>query len=112
MKIAYPTSNQKNICEFIPFCKYILIIDTKTGEKTVLPNPLFETVKKERIKKRNCGENGLHTGEILPPLLKKHGVELFIAKTLGEGMLDNLEVYGINYKLTDFNDIKKVLENL
>jgi len=106
MKIAFPTSNKKTICEFIPFCKYFLIYDTETKTQTLIDNPLFQIVKDKKIKKRDCGENGLHTGEIIPPFLKNYEVELFVAKKLGEGMLDNLEVYGIKYKLTNTNDIK------
>jgi len=109
MKIAFPTSNKKTICEFIPFCKYFLIYDTETKEQKVIDNPLFQTVKEKKIKKRDCGENGLHTGEIIPPFLKSHDVELLIAKKLGEGMLDNLEIYNIKYTLTDSSEISKFI---
>ena len=108
MKIAIPTSNQKTLCEYIPFCKYLMIIDTETNQTELLENPMFEKVKKEHIKKRECGENALHTGEILPPLLKEKGVKLIIAMHLGEGLLDNLEVYGIKYKITKKREIKEL----
>jgi len=109
MKIAFPTSNKKTICEFIPFCKYFLIYDTVTKEEKLIDNPLFKKIKDKKIKKGNCGENGLHTGKIIPPLLKEYEVKLLMAKNLGEGMLDNLELYGIKYKLTDENEIKKLI---
>ncbi|GAB6073419.1 NifB/NifX family molybdenum-iron cluster-binding protein [Nautilia lithotrophica] len=109
MKIAFPTSNEKTICEFIPFCKFFLIYDTETKEKKIIDNPLYQIVKEKNIKKRDCGENGLHTGEIIPPLLKNYHIDLFIAIKLGEGMLDNLEIYDIKYKLTDEKEIKSFL---
>ncbi|AZV46489.1 hypothetical protein C3L23_04155 [Nautilia sp. PV-1] len=109
MKIAVPTSNEKTICEFIPFCKYFLLYDTETKQKKLINNPMFDIVKEKHIKKRDCGENALHTGEIIPPLLKNYDVELLIAQKLGEGMLDNLEVYNIKYKLTDEKEIEKVI---
>ena len=109
MKIAFPTSNEKTICEFIPFCKYFLIYDTQTKEKKLIDNPLYQIVKEKNIKKRDCGENGLHTGEIIPPLLKNNEIDLFIAIKLGEGMLDNLEIYDIKYKLTDNKEIQSFL---
>jgi len=112
MKIAFPTSNQKTICEYIPFCKYIMIIDTDTKEKKLLNNPLYEKVKNEHIKKRECGENAMHTGQILPPILKNEGVDLFVALHLGEGMLDNLEVYGIKYKITQKREINNLLNSI
>jgi predicted Fe-Mo cluster-binding NifX family protein len=109
MIIAFPTSNKKTICDFIPFCKYFLLYDTETKEEKLVNNPMFEIVKERQIKKRDCGENALHTGEIIPPLLKNYEVDLLIAQKLGEGMLDNLEIYNIKYKLTDEKDIKKLI---
>jgi predicted Fe-Mo cluster-binding NifX family protein len=109
MKIAVPTSNEKTICEYISFCKYFLIIDTDTNIRKLINNPMFEIVKKEKIKKKECGENGLHTGEIIPKYLKSFGIEILIAKSLGEGMLDNLEIFGINYKITDSDKIEDIL---
>jgi len=106
MKIAFPTSNEKTICDYIPFCKFFLIYDTEKKEKKLINNPMFEIVKEKHIKKRDCGENALHTGEILPPFLKEHGVDMIVSKTLGEGMLDNLEIYNIKYRLTDDTDIE------
>lgn len=70
MIIAIPTSNGKTVCEYIPFCKYFLIIDTEKNEKKLINNPMFEKVKNEHIKKRECGENALHTGQFLPTFLK------------------------------------------
>ena len=104
MIIAFPTNNQKTINEKIGFSKYILIINTDTNEKTLLENPVFERAK--QIKARDCGENGLHTGIILPPLLKQYNVEIFYALKFGEGMLDDLEIYGIKPVVTVKKEIK------
>jgi len=87
MKIAFPTNNQKTI-----------------NEKILIENPVFEKAKK--IKAKDCGENALGTGEILPPLLKKYGVEIFYGLKFGEGLLDNLEIYGIKPIITDKKEIK------
>ncbi|GAX88083.1 conserved hypothetical protein [Lebetimonas natsushimae] len=112
MIIAFPTSNEKTVCEYIPFCKYFLIIDTEKNEKKLINNPMFEKVKKEHIKKRECGENALHTGEIIPQFLKNLNVDILIAKKLGEGMLDNLEIKEIKYKYTDKNSIEEIIQLL
>jgi predicted Fe-Mo cluster-binding NifX family protein len=112
MIIAIPTSNEKTICEYIPFCKYLLIINTETNEKNLINNPMFEIVKQKNIKKRDCGENGLHTGQILPPFLKALNVEMLIAKKLGEGLLDNLEIEKIKYKITNKNNIDEIIQLL
>ena len=104
MIIAFPTNNQKIINEKIGFSKYILIINTDTNEKILLENPVFEKAKK--IKARDCGENGLGTGIILPPLLKQYNVNIFYALKFGEGILDELEIYGIKPVITDKKEIK------
>ena len=105
MRVAFPTNNQKTINEKIGFSKYILIIEIETNEKILLENPVFEEAKKLG-KPRDCGENGLETGKILPPLLKKYNVKKFYGLKFGEGMLDNLEIYGITPIVTDKKEIE------
>ncbi len=105
MRAAFPTNNQKTINEKIGFSKYILIIDTDTNEKILLENPVFEEAM--HLKEiRDCGENGLETGKILPKLLKEYNVDVFYGLKFGEGMLDNLEIYGIKPIITDKKEIK------
>ena len=107
MVIAFPTNNQRTINEKIGFSKYILIINTDTNEKTLLKNPVFETALK-LDKVRDCGENGLETGKILPKLLKEYNVEKFYGLKFGEELLDNLEVY-IEAIVTDKKEIESNL---
>ena len=108
MIIAFPTNNQKTINEKVGFSKYILIIDTDKNKKILLENPIFERAKK--IKARDCGENALETGKILPPILRQYNIEIFYALKLGEGLLDNLEIYGIKPIITDKKEIEGLLE--
>ena len=58
MIVAFPTNNQKTINEKIGFSKYILLIDTDTGEKKLLDNPIFENAS-HLEKVRDCGKTGL-----------------------------------------------------
>ncbi len=105
MIIAFPTNNQKTINEKIGFSKYILIINTDTNEKILLDNPVFE--KASQLKKaRDCGENGLETGRILPKILKQYNVEFFYASKFGEGLLDTLELYNIKPVYTNKKEVK------
>ncbi len=105
MIVAFPTNNQKTINEKIGFSKYILLIDTDTGEKKLLDNPVFE--KASHLEKvRDCGENGLETGKILPKILKEYNVQKFYGIKFGEGLLDNLEIYGIEVAFTDKKEIE------
>ncbi len=105
MIVAFPTNNQKTINEKIGFSKYILIIDTDTKEKNLLENPVFEKAS-HLDKVRDCGENGLETGKILPKLLQEYNVEIFYGLKFGEGLLDNLEIYGIKPVYTDKKEIE------
>ena len=105
MIVAFPTNNQKTINEKIGFSKYILLIDTDTREKKLLDNPVFEKASHlDRV--RNCGENGLETGKILPQILKEYNVKKFYAVKFGEGLLDNLEIYGVEPVFTDKKEIE------
>jgi len=105
MIVAFPTNNQKTINEKIGFSKYILIINTDTKEKILLENPVFEKAS-QLDKVREYGENGLETGKILPKLLKEYNVEKFYGIKFGEGLLDNLEIYGIEPVYTEKKEIE------
>jgi len=113
MKIAFPTNNQKTIAQHIGLAKGFLIVDTNTGEKFYIENPVMKRIQEEHIKLNgDCGEHGLGTGRVVPPLLKEAGVGLFLAKEFGEGMLGNLEYEGIKTLVTDEKDIDTVLSQL
>ncbi len=113
MRIAFPTNNQKTIANHIGLAKGFLIIDTDTGEKFYIQNPVLERIQEENINLKNLpeGQRGLGTGRVIPPLLKEAGVDIFVARDFGEGMIRNLEFEGIQAMETDEKDIEKVLEN-
>ena len=104
MIVAFPTSNQKTINERIAFSKYILIVNTNTNEKKLLENPVFKDLLLDKA--RDCGENSLRTGQILPKILKEYNVEKFYGLKIGEGLLDNLEIYGITPIVTEKKEIE------
>ena len=105
MKVAFPTNNKKTINEKIVFSKYILIIDTDTNEEILIENPVFKEAKNLKEVK-DCGENGLETVKILPSILKNYDVKIFYGLKFGEGLLDNLEIFGIKPIITDKKEIK------
>jgi len=111
MKIAFPTNNQKTIAEHIGLSKGFLIVDTDTNEKIYLENPVMKEVQEKHIKLNgDCGEHGLGTGRVVPPMLKEEGVEMFVAREFGEGMLGNLEYVGIKTLVTDEKDIDEFIK--
>jgi len=112
MKIAFPTNNQKTINEKIGLSKGFLIIDTNTNEKKYIPNPVMQEVLQKHIKlSGDCGEHGLGTGKVVPKMLKDEGVEMFVGREFGEGMLGNLELFGIKTFATDIRDIDEFISN-
>jgi len=113
MRVAFPTNNQKTISKHIGLTKGFLIVDTNSGERFYIENPVMKKIQEEHIKlDGDCGEHGLGTGRVIPPLLKEAGVELFVGREFGEGMLGNLEYFGINTFVTDEKEIETVLSQL
>jgi predicted Fe-Mo cluster-binding NifX family protein len=113
MRVAFPTNNQKTIAQHIGLAKGFLIVDTQNGEKFYIENPVLKRVQEEHIKLNgDCGEHGLGTGRVVPPLLKEAGVSLFVGREFGEGMLGNLEYEGIKTFVTDEKEIDAVLSQL
>jgi len=114
MRIAFPTNNQKTIAKHIGLAKGFLIIDTNTGEKFYIENPVLQKINEEKINLKDLPQNnrGLGVGRIVPILLKEAGVDMFIAYEFGDGMIKNLMLEGIKPAITDLKDIDEVLKNL
>jgi len=111
MKVAFPTNNQKTIANHIGLAKGFLIVDTNTGERFYIENPVLQKIHEENIdlKNREEGHRGLGTGRVIPPLLAEAGVDVLVAKDFGEGMIRNLAREGIKPLQTDIKDIKEFL---
>jgi len=113
MRVAFPTNNQKTIANHIGLAKGFLIIDTKSGEKFYIENPVLEKIQEEHIDLKNTeeGQRGLGTGRVIPPLLKEAGVDVLIVRDFGEGMIRNLEFEGISAIETDIKNINEALNS-
>jgi predicted Fe-Mo cluster-binding NifX family protein len=113
MKVVIPTNDQKTLAPRIGMAKGYLIIDTKTNQTEYLLNEVLRELIKEHKKIHgDCGEHGFGIGQILPKKLKEKNVDLFVAKTFGEGMLGNLDYYGINTFVSKKHNISDILEEL
>jgi predicted Fe-Mo cluster-binding NifX family protein len=114
MRVAFPTNNQKTIANHIGLAKGFLIIDTNTGEKFYIENPVLKKINEENINLKDLpeGQRGLGTGRVIPPLLAEAGVDMLIARDFGEGMLRNLAYEGIEAIETDEKEIDAVLTQL
>ena len=111
MVVAFPTNNQTTIANHIGLAKGFLIVDTNKNEKFYIQNPVMQRIKEEHIDLKNTeeGQRGLGTGRVIPPLLAKAGVDVLVARDFGEGMIRNLEDFGIRAYETDKKNIEEVL---
>jgi predicted Fe-Mo cluster-binding NifX family protein len=113
MKIAFPTNDRKTIAPKIGLAKGFLIIDTVTYEEIYLENKkLNEIINNKKKLKGDCGEHGLGIGQVLPKKLKELNVDIFVAKSFGEGMIGNLDYFNIKTYATKQRLIKDILEKI
>jgi predicted Fe-Mo cluster-binding NifX family protein len=114
MKIAFPTNNKERVASHIGLCKGFLIVDTKTGERTYIENPVMKTIQEEHIDLKGTKEHqrGLGTGRLIPPLLAEAGVNVLVSHEFGEGMGVNLEREGIIPYETGEKNIENALNQI
>jgi predicted Fe-Mo cluster-binding NifX family protein len=113
MKAVFPTNDKKTIAPKIGLAKGFLVKDLKTDEEIFIENEKIKELKNKKQKlEGDCGEHGFGVGQILPKKLNELGVEIFVAKKFGEGMLDNLEIYNIKTLATDEREIEKIIKIL
>ncbi len=113
MKIAIPTNDNNTLAPKIGVARGFLIIDLNNNKKEYLENEtVIKAIKEKKSLKGNCGEKGLGTGQIIPKKLKEKGVDIFIAKFFGEGMIGNLEYYGIKTITTKKHKIEEIIKDL
>ena len=111
MKVAFPSNNKKTIANHIGLAKGFLIVDTNTGERFYIENPVLQKINEEGIELKNTleGQRGLGTGRVIPPLLAEAGVDVLVSRDFGEGMIRNLAREGIKAIQTDIKDIEEFL---
>ena len=110
MKLAFPTNNQKTIANHIGLAKGFLIVDTNTGEKFYIENPVLQKINEIDLKNTEEAHKRLGTGRVIPPLLAEAGVDVLVAREFGEGMIRNLAREGIKVIETDMKDIEEFLK--
>jgi len=110
MKVAFPTNNQKTLARHIGLCKGFLIVNTDTGEKFYIENPVLKTIHEEHIDLKHTteGQRRLGSGRVIPPLLR----DILVSNEFGEGMRMNLQREGIIPYLTDEKDIEEILNQI
>ena len=110
MRVAFPTNNQKTISNHIGLAKGFLIVDTDSNERFFIENPVLKEIKDNNLNEE--GHRGLGTGRIVPILFKKAGVDVFVSREFGEGMMFNLQREGIIPFHTELKNINEALEEI
>ena len=77
MKVAFPTNEGEKIAQHASFCNLFLIIDTKTGEREVVDNPLKTETDTSSVNKDKSEGRHLGTGPIISQLLADKGVNVY-----------------------------------
>jgi len=114
MKVAFPTNNGEKIARHASLCKSFLIVDTDTGERVTVTNPLKEEgVAPHRGEHGKDGEK-LHrgTGRIVPELLAAQGCTRYVCLEAGEGLQSRLEGRGVRVSVVGDKRIDEALKHL
>lgn len=113
MRVAFPTNNLKTISNHTALSRYIAIVEIKNGEigeRIAIKNPVHELVKNSS----HDGEHprGMGAGKIIPQILADYGVDVFVAREIGEGMINNLETMGIRVIVSDEREMEKAINKI
>jgi len=110
MKIAFPTNKGEKIARHASFCKSFVIIDTKTGEKETVDNPLKKEPTTETVKNERSGGRHLGTGRIISALLADAGVDFYVYLEAEANFLRHLQREGIGIYESQEKVIETALE--
>lgn len=110
MRVAIPTSDGKNISKHVALSKYFNIYEN-TKLVSQIENPLIDNIK-ESVPLHSHNGRGLGAGRIVPTLLGKQNVHVFLAREIGEGMRRNLEQSGIKCIETKEKNIDEALKSI
>ena len=108
MRVAIPTSDGKNISKHVALSKYFNIYENNQLVSQI-QNPLIENIK-ESVPLHSHNGRGLGAGRIIPSLLARQNVGVFLAREIGEGMRYNLEQSGIKCIETQEKNIDEALK--
>ena len=112
MKVAFPTNKGEKIARHASFCKSFLIIDTKTGEREMVDNPLKTKAKTAGVKRDKSVGRHLGSGRIISVLLADAGVDLYVYLEAEDNFLFHLQREGMDIYATQEKVIKTILEDI
>ena len=112
MKVAFPTNKGEKIARHASFCKSFLIVNTKTGEKEMVDNPLKTGIKAVAIERDKSEGRHLGSGRIISVLLADAGVDLYVYLEAEDNFLFHLQREGMDIYATQEKIIESCLEEI
>lgn len=112
MKIAFPTNKGEKIARHASFCQSFLIVDTKTGEREIVDNPLKAKAKTAGVIRDKSAGRHLGSGRIISVLLADAGVDLYVYLEAEDNFLFHLQREGMDIYETQEKIIKTFLEEI
>jgi predicted Fe-Mo cluster-binding NifX family protein len=108
MKVAFPTNRGEKIAKHSSFCASFLIIDTQTGERVTVANPMKEAAKAAEV--QADGLRHLGKGRMVAALLADAGVDACICVDAKTRFLQRLAQQGIAVYTAEERQIDSALE--
>jgi len=112
MRVAFPTNKGEKIARHASFCRSFLIIDTKSGEREMVDNPLRKKVETGAVDSKRSTGRHLGTGRIVSVLLADAKVDLYVYLEAKTDFLMHLQREGIASHETQEKAIETVLETI
>ncbi len=112
MKVAFPTNKGEKIARHASFCQSFLIVDTKTGERTMVDNPLKTEAATAGAKRDKSEGRHLGSGPVVSALLADAGVDLYVYLEAEANFLVHLQREGIDVYEAQEKVIETVLETI
>ena len=95
MKIAFPINRGEKIARHVSFCPSFLMIETETGEREIVDNPMKIEGAAVDLKKDKSEGRRLGTGRIISQLFAEKEVDLYVYLEADANFLLHLQNVGI-----------------
>lgn len=108
MKVAFPTNRGDKIAKHSSFCQSFLVVDTQSGTRFTLANPVKEAAEHTEASTRR----GLGKGRAVIALLADAGVDACVCNEAKAPFAQRLAEAGIAPYIVEERQIERVLEAL
>lgn len=112
--LAFPTDDRISVHPYFLVAKFFAFAKVEDGviaSITYKENPIYKELRqREKEIMNDESAKGLAAGRLIPPLLED--ANIVVARALGDGMRRNLEGMGISVKLSQFDTIDMIIEEL